>query len=94
MVGVAGGNASSGAKNTSLSMPSLVITPMRHTPPELPSKNIACKTAAKMKKMIIVCNVMQRREQLLTFPNKFNGISTGHLLAEKFPNETMHIRTS
>lgn len=35
--GVAVGSGSGGAKNTCLSTPSLVITPMRTTPPELPS---------------------------------------------------------
>lgn len=39
------GNGSIGAKNTSRSMPSLVTTPIRHTPPELPSKYMACQIA-------------------------------------------------
>lgn len=41
------GNGSIGAKNTSRSMPSLVITPTRQTPPELPSKYMACQIAVK-----------------------------------------------
>lgn len=50
VAGDCAGNGSIGAKNTSRSMPSLVITPTRHTPPELPSKYMACQIAVKRKK--------------------------------------------
>lgn len=39
------GTGSIGAKKMSRSIPSAVITPTRQTPPELPSKYMACQTA-------------------------------------------------
>lgn len=44
------GTESIGAKKMSRSIPSLVMTPTRQTPPELPSKYIACQTAENRKK--------------------------------------------
>lgn len=53
-VGCAGfaGTGSIGAKNMSRSIPSAVMTPTRQTPPELPSKYIACQIAKMQTKSI------------------------------------------
>lgn len=74
-------------------MPDLVMTPIRTTPPELPSWYIACKTAASAN-ININNNLLDIKSAALTLLDKFDALVTLHILTVELAHKAVHVRTA